>query len=142
MTAKTKHCNVTFYNGHIVVEFVTLNSVKDELVSPYDTHGSMGFVVHDVAHVGMSKEAFEQLQQVPAGRDSLGELDIFRAGDKHVFGVLGGACGFFDVATVQTSRQWRISDLTLESFQVIPNDVPEGAKQVIDNPSEDEGDDE
>lgn len=141
MTTKAKHCNVTFYNRHFVVEFVTTDSIKGEIVSPYDTPGNFGFVVYDVGHVGISKEAFDQLKLVRRGRDSLGDLDIFRAGDKHVFCVIGGACGIFNAATVETSRDWAISDLTLESFQVIPNDVPEGAKNAIDNPSGDTDDD-
>lgn len=140
MTNKTKHCSLTYYKGHLVTEFHTVESIDNELVSPYDKPGNLGFVVLDVAHVGVSKEAYEALKTLKRGSDGLGDIDIFRADDKHVFASLGGACTVRKVSKIETSRDWRLSDLALEDFQVIENEVPEGAKEAIDNPSDEEDD--
>ena len=139
MTTKTKHCSLKFYNNFLVTEFHTLQSIEGELVSPYDKPGNLGFVVSDVAHVGVSKEAYQALQTLKPGRDGLGEIDMFDTTDgKHVLAVMGGACGLHNIATVETSRQWKLP--ALEAFQLIDNDVPEGAKEAIDNPSEEDDD--
>lgn len=133
---KTKHCSVTAHNGFLVVEYHTLESVAEEVTSPYDS-SSMGFVISDVGFVGVSNEAYELLKTIRPGRDSLGELDIFRGGPNgYVFGTLGGACGLFKATTVETSRDYRVP--YQNEFQLIANDVPEGAKEAIDNPEEDD----
>lgn len=149
MTAKqpkTKHVSITFYNDRIVTEFHTTDSVEGELVSPYDTPGNMGFVVLDLDHVGISQEAYNALQRVRRGNSGLGDFDIFKSGvakgqqHNYVLGVLGGAYGVRKVESIEASRDWVLPDIS--AFQLISNDVPQGAIDAIDNPSTEEDDDE
>lgn len=130
MSDKTKHASVTAYNNHLVFEYHTDKSIPKEVVCPFDS-SSMGYVILGTEHVGVSKEAYDFLSKLKPGHDDLGELDIFQAGDKYVFGTLGGNCVLFNVADVETSRQWKLPPI--ERFQLIENEVPEGAKEAVDN---------
>lgn len=137
MTTKTKHCSVTYYKGHLVVEFHTTESIEGELVSPYDKPGNLGFVVLDVGHVGISKEAYEAMANLKASRDCIGDVDVFwTSAGVYCFAVMGGACGLFDVRKAQTSGTYRQAPLA--DYQLIDNDVPEGAKDAIDAPENDD----
>lgn len=132
MTTKTKHCTIVHYNGYLAIEFHTNESIPGEVVSPYDNRGSMGFVIHDVGHVAISEEAHTALKAVGKGSDSIGDIDIFATTDgKYCFGSLGGNMKLVELATVETSRQWVLP--ALEHFQVIDNEVPEGAAYAIDH---------
>lgn len=141
MTTKTKHCSITYYNDRLVTEFHTLESIEGELVSPYDKPSNLGFVVLDVGHVGISKEAYDAMSRLKRGRDCIGDIDVFyTTDDVYCFAVMGGACGIFNINTAVTSRTYR--QARLDQYQLIENEVPEGAKDAIDNPSDDEDDEE
>lgn len=126
---KTKHVSVTAYNNHLIIEYHAEKSIPDEVVCPFDS-SSMGYVILGTEHVGVSKEAYAFLKLLRPGRDSLGELDIFQSGDQYVFGTLGGNCVLCNMNSVETSRQWKVPPI--ERFQLIENDVPEGAKAAVD----------
>lgn len=131
MSDKTKHVSVSAYNNHLVIEYHAEKSIAEEVVCPFDS-SSMGYVILGTEHVGVSKEAYELLLKLRPGRDGLGELDCFLCNDNtYTWATLGGNCVLFNASTVETSRQWELPPL--ERFQLIGNEVPEGAKQAVDN---------
>lgn len=129
MTQPTKHVSITEHKGWLAIEYHTDHSVEGEIVSPFDT-GNFGTVVSDVKHVGCSREAYEFLKTLRPGYDDLGEIDMFKSGDKHVFGTIGGRYVLINKNS-EPSSQWELP--AFERFQEIPNsDMPQGAKDAIE----------
>lgn len=127
--SKEIYTRLAVYKGVLTVEHTVFES-NDVVVTPYDNPGVMGYVVKDVGHVGVSQEAYDFLKALRVGSDGLGDIDIFKSGDVHVFATLGGAYNLYTKDS-ETSRDYVVPPIT--DFQVIPNEVPEGAKEVIDS---------
>lgn len=127
--SKEIYTRLAVYKGVLTVEHTVFES-NDVVVTPYDNPGVMGYVVKGLGHVGVSQEAYDFLKALRVGTDSLGEIDIFKSGDEHVFATLGGAYGLV-TKDAETSRDYVVPPIT--EFQVIPNEAPEGAKEVIDS---------
>lgn len=128
---KPVYVEITTYKNHLIAEYKTTES-NDVLVSPYDkTKNSMGYVLLDVGYAGISKEAHAMLSKIKKGNDSIGELDIFKD-DKgnYVLATLGGMYFLSDITEIEGSRQYVVPGI--ENFQIIENNVPAGAKEVID----------
>ena len=119
---------VTTYKGKIVIELIAKASIPEKCHLSIDNPSCIGQVIMDTKNnLGISPEAFELLKGMRKGHDGLGDIDWFRSGDVHTFGWLGGPYAIKDPATLETSRDWVIGD-----YVEIPNDVPEGAKNAID----------
>lgn len=67
--------------------------------------GNLG-CVFNAEGVDISPEALGLLNNIPRGRDSLGEIDVFQAGDKVIVGWLGGYLKAFNPKNVETSREF------------------------------------
>lgn len=131
MSTKTKHVSVTAYNNHLVIEYHADRSIPGEVVCPFDS-SSLGYVILGTEYVGVSREAYDLLSKLNPGHDGLGELDIFLCSDNsYAWATLGGSCVLCNINTVETSRQWALP--SIECFQLIENEVPEGAKEAVDN---------
>ncbi len=127
--SKKIYTKLTAYKGTLVVEHQVTES-DDIVVTPYDRPGNMGYVVKDVSYVGVSQEAYDFLKSLPKGSDSLGEVDMFRTSDgQHCLAILGGACVLIG-KDAETSRDYDVPPLS--AFQLIENEVPEGAIHAID----------
>ena len=87
-------------------------------------------------NVGISAEALELLRKVRRGHDDLGDIDWFRTGTKAAFCWLGGPYRIVDPNKAEGSRSFGIFE-----YVQIANDVPEGAKGVIDSSGDDSDDD-
>lgn len=123
------HAHITAYKGIIVCELLATASIKGEVTTSLDNSGVFGQVIHDTAkNLGVSAEALALLKSLPRGRDSLGDIDWFRTNDGRAsFGWIGGPYAIKDPKQCEGSRQYEVL-----AHVVIPNDVPEGAKEAID----------
>ena len=132
---KPIYAEVTAYKNHIVVEYKTKES-NDIVTTPFDT-GSLGYVIADVGFVAISKEAHELLSHVKRSHDDIGDIDIFEL-DKggYAFGSFGGMYFIANVDEAEGSSSFVVPPL--EEFQLMENNVPDGAKDAIDNPREEE----
>lgn len=70
--------------------------------------GELGFVV-DASFVDIQPEALELLKEIKKGRDSIGDVDVFQAGDKVIFGWLGGPLCLLDPKKASGSRDYNTS---------------------------------
>jgi len=136
MTNKEIYAEVTAYNDILVVEYKTEDS-NDMVTSPYDKPGNLGYVIGDTGHVAISEEAYALLSVIKRSGDAIGDIDIFKL-DKggYAFSTLGGMCSLIDPRIAEGSRTYVVPPLSC--FQVIENNVPEGAKEAIDSPDDDE----
>ena len=126
---KPIYAEVTTYKSHIVVEYKEEKS-NDVLTTPFDRN-SMGYVVSDVGYVGISEEAYTLLSLVKKGTDSIGNIDVFKADNgKHVFCTLGGKYFLVPLREAEGSSNFTVPPI--EEFQLIENNVPEGAIDYID----------
>lgn len=132
---KPIYAEVTAYKNHIVVEYKTKES-NDIVTTPFDT-GSLGYVVADVGCVAISKEAHALLSDIKHGHDDIGDIDIFDL-DKggYAFSTFGGMYFIANVDEAEGSSSFVVPPL--EEFQLMENNVPDGAKDAIDNPREEE----
>jgi hypothetical protein len=128
------HAHITAYKGKLVLELRVTKSIPNEVVTNLDKPGNLGQVIMDTArNLGVSAEALELLKKVRRGHDDLGDIDWFRAGDSAAFGWLGGIYRIADPEQVEGSSSYGTF-----AHVVIPNDVPEGARQAIDSSSNDD----
>lgn len=72
--------------------------------------GQLGFVV-DANSVDIQPEALELLKTIKKGSDSLGDVDVFSAGDKVVFSWLGGPLSLINPKNATGSRDYNPSIL-------------------------------
>lgn len=131
--SKEIYTSLTVYKGFLVVEHHVAES-NDVVTSPYDRPGNMGYVISDLGHVALSQEAYDFLKALPKGRDSLGEIDLFRTsagegGEGYALAILGGACVLVS-KDAETSRDYVVPSIDL--FQLVANDPPAGAIHAID----------
>ncbi|MFA5489963.1 MAG: hypothetical protein WC284_12200 [Candidimonas sp.] len=124
------HAKIVAYKGLILCELLTHHDVDDEVATSIGNPDRFGQVIMNSAkNVGISAEALALLQTLKKGTGSLGDIDWFRAEDGDgVFGWIGAVRAIFDPKNCETSRDYR-SDL---GHVVIPNDVPDQAKEAID----------
>lgn len=123
------HAHITAYKGKIVCQLLANASVAGEVTTSLDNPGVLGQMIHDTAkNLGVSAEALALLNGLPPGHDDLGDVDWFRTSDgKASFGWLGGPYSIKDPNSCETSSSYKVLE-----HVVIPNDVPEGAKEAID----------
>ena len=130
--------HITAYKGLIVCELLAEKSIDGAVTTSLDNPGCIGQVIHNTAeNLGVSEEALALLKAVKRGHDDLGDIDWFDTSDgKASFGWLGGPYAIKDPVRCEGSSSYKISN-----FVTIPNDVPEGAKNAIDNGAADEDED-
>jgi len=110
--------SVFTYKGYIGIE----SDVKAEgLLNDPSQPGQLGFVV-DANSVDIQPEALELLKAIKKGRDSLGDVDVFSAGDKVIFGWLGGPLRLIDPKNTTGSRDYNPSLLKSNSDVKTPED--------------------
>jgi hypothetical protein len=92
-----------------------MSDVKAEgLLNNPSQPGQLGFVV-DANSVDIQPEALELLNKIKKGHDSLGDIDVFSAGDKVVFSWLGGPLSLIDPKSATGSRDYNTSTLKSNS---------------------------
>lgn len=130
MSQKEIFCFIKEYKGFLAINYTTDKS-NDIVSSPYDKEGRFGYVVSDIGHVGISNEAYELMKSLRKGRDSIGEIDVFLLDNGgHALATMGGMYTIIDPKNTETSRQYHLP--SIDCFQLVDNDVEEGAKEVID----------
>lgn len=109
--------SVFTYKGYIGIE----SDVKAEgLLNSPTQPGQLGFVV-DANSVDIQPEALELLKTIKKGSDSLGDVDVFSAGDKIVFSWLGGPLRLIDPKKITGSRDYNPS-LLKSNVEVKPTE--------------------
>jgi len=123
------HARVTAHRGILVVELVPKRSIEGEVSSNVDSPRNLGTIIHDTGrHLGVSAEALALLKIIKRGLDRIGDFAWFRSDDgKDHFAWLGGPKRIVNIQEAATARGYAIL-----AHQVIPNDVPEGARLAID----------
>lgn len=134
---KPIYAEVTYYKNHLVVEY-KLEESNDIVTSPFDSQ-SMGYVISDIGYVGISKEAYASLKDIPRSGDDMSEIDVFKLADgNYAFATLGSKYVILDLDNAEGSSSFSVP--SLNNFQLIGNNVPEGAKNAIDSPIDDDDD--
>jgi hypothetical protein len=124
---------VVAYNGHIVL--IPIEPEKDIGNGWYPTGGTrIGCVLLDTKHsLGVSDEAFELMRQIPAGPDAIGDLSWWACDDgTYAFSWFGAIHRVIDLSGTERARDFFVSDKLKQHCTMIPNDVPEAAKRIID----------
>lgn len=123
------HARITAHKGILVVELVQNQVTADGGRSSPDKLRNLGTIVHDTRrYLGVSNEALALLKVVKRGLDRIGDFAWFRSDDgMDHFAWLGGPKRLVDPRGVATARTYEIL-----AHQVIPNEVPEGAKAAIE----------
>ncbi|CAG2150516.1 hypothetical protein LMG31506_04210 [Cupriavidus yeoncheonensis] len=123
------HARITAHKGILVVELVQNQVTEDGGRSGLDKLRNLGTIVHDTRrYLGVSDEALGLLKIVKRGLDRIGDFAWFRSDDgMDHFAWLGGPKRLVDPKEVATARSYEIL-----AHQVIPNEVPEGARAAIE----------
>ena len=127
--------NVTKYKNYIVIN-AKLKALKDKNFIPAG-NGNFGCLLRvekkDKWKIGISKEAFEALNNIQNGHDAIGDIDCFKSGDDGVvFGWIGGLKTYWKVGKkLETSRDADFKILE-DVVQFIPNRNPKAFIEVIE----------
>lgn len=90
--------------------------------------GQLGFVV-DADFCDIQPEAIELLKKIPKSGDDIGDVDVFKAGEKVIFAWLGPMLRVLDLnREISGSSSYNPRLLKPANF-----DTPEQFKQFIDN---------
>lgn len=90
--------------------------------------GQFGCVV-DVKEVEINQEAFDCLQQIAKGPDSLGDIMCWSAAGKNCFGWIGGPMMIIKPDTVEADRDYN-PDLLKDSICEL--EIPKDFKDAVD----------
>lgn len=120
---------ITAYKDHLVIETEAPHDKTDNFVP--DGDGRIGCVLIGTQELlGVSDEALALLQKVKKGRDAIGDLMWWEAdGGRCCFGWLGGPLCIKDMSDIVGDRDYAVRP---GHYVTIPNDVPDGAKGIID----------
>ncbi|CAG2160173.1 hypothetical protein [Cupriavidus numazuensis] len=123
------HARITAHRGILVVELVQNRATEEGTRSNLDKLRSLGTIIHDTRrHLGVSEEALSLLRVVKRGLERIGDFAWFRSDDgTDHFAWLGGPKRLVNPSEVATARTYEIL-----AHQVIPNEVPEGARAAIE----------
>lgn len=123
------HAEITAYKGKIIFNLKVKHSIQEQVLTSQDNKSIDGHVIIDTKNnLGISKEAIELLKKVMKSKEGNGQLDWSKnALGKDVFGWKGLAQDIRSPEFLMASKKYK-----LLSFQDIPNNVPEGARQAID----------
>lgn len=94
------------------------SSPYDKAILAHPGGGNIG-VVADASLVEISEDALQLLKTIKVGRDSIGDVDCFRSGDKIIFGWLGGYCMPINPKGAEAARGFKP-----ELLKVSPNVFP------------------
>lgn len=124
---------ITAYKEHLV--FTTTDEKCDDFLPAGE--GRIGCLLHNPTErlLGISSEAMELLGRIPKSNDDIGDVDCFMSGEEWNFGWLGGELTTKPVGEghqLSGSKTWDIEMVKRMPHAEIPNDVPEGAREAID----------
>jgi len=111
--------------------------IKGEEVTPK----GMGCVEEvNPENMTISQEAYDHLLKVKGSGDDMGEVDCFKAGDKTIFGWLGGPWAMINPEETTTSNDYDFTLLEPMIGEVeTPADFKEAVDEMMAEDSEEEG---
>ncbi len=95
----------------------------------------LGCVIGDTKiNLGVSEEALALMKTIKRGHDAIGDIDWWGCDDEtYAFSWWGPIYRIINPATAEAPRNYNITDKHLAQCTIIPNEVPDLAKQVIDS---------
>jgi len=126
---------VTAYKGLIVIEPIEPEkgaSTKEGWI-PIGP-GRLGNVLCTTkGRLGVSREAFNLLRQIPRGTDCIGDIGWWKCDDgTHAFSWFGTVYRVIDPVRCVGDREYKVSPALLTDCETILNEVPDEAKAAID----------
>ncbi len=112
-------------------------SKKDPLWWP--TGGPKGYILGCVVgptetELGVSQEALDLMEHIQRNRDAVGDISWWETSDgKHAFAWWGSIHRIINPDTAEADRDWNLKPSIVKSCTIIPNDVPDEAKAVLDS---------
>jgi hypothetical protein len=124
---------VVAYKGKIVIVPLEPEKGTDDGWFPAG-QGRVGCVLLDTKkQLGVSEEAFALMRGIQRNHDAIGDISWWEADDgTQVFGWFGSIHRVIDPKTAEAARDCHVTNRLRGHFTVIPNEVPEAAKLVID----------
>jgi hypothetical protein len=102
--------------------------------------GRLGCVVTDTkTRLGVSEEAFELMKGIKRNHDAIGDLSWWECDDgTYALAYFGSIHRVIDPETAEGDRDFRVTPSMRNACTIIPNDVPEEVKAVLDAMKKDE----
>lgn len=120
---------ITAYKGILCIE-TQAPFDKDDTFLP-NNEGRIGCLVMGTKeNLGVSQEALDLLKTIRQSRDDIGDVMWWGIKGKFYFGWLGSPLSLKDPKRIEGDRRYTVTE---GEYILIPNDVPEGAKEAIDN---------
>ena len=127
MKKKSPKVKLTSHGDYLIIETVDPGKKHPDFVPAGG--GRIGCVIMDTAkNVGASQEAIEWLRRVSRNHDDIGDVDSFKAGEKWVFGWLGGVMNLKNIADGLSGSRTFTADFP---HVKIRNDSPKAALEAI-----------
>lgn len=121
---------ITAYKGILCIE-TQEPFTQDEDFVPAEGDNPECTLMDTKGNLGVSQEALDLLKTVRPSRDAIGDLMWFPSHkDKFCFGWNGGPLSLKDPKRTEGDRDYKVRD---GEYTLIPNDVPEGVKETIEN---------
>jgi len=83
--------------------------------------------------LGVSNKAFQLMEKIRPNKDAIGDISWFKCSDgTYAFSWFGSIHRVINPYTAEGSRYFRVSSILKRNCIIIPNNVPNAAKQKID----------
>lgn len=94
----------------------------------------LGCVVGDTKNqLGISQEALDLMEGIQRNHDDIGDISWWECHDgTHAFSWWGSIYRIIDPLTAEADRDFHLKPSIVCACTIIPNDVPEEAKKVLD----------
>ena len=129
---------VVAYKGRIVLvpnEPEKVISDKDPLWWPTgESRSTLGCVVGPTeTELGVSQEALDLMEDIQRNHDAVGDISWWETSDgNHAFAWWGAIYRIINPDTAEADRDFHLKPSVVRSCTIIPNDVPDEAKKVLD----------
>lgn len=111
---------------------------KDKKNLWWPTGGPKGYILGCVIgntkeQLGVSKEALSLMERIENNHDAVGDIDWWKVDDgTYAFSWWGPIHRIINPDTAEAARGFRLNPSVVAACTIIPNDVPEEAKKVLD----------
>lgn len=97
--------------------------------------GRLGCVITDTKKsLGISEEALKLMKSISPNRDAIGDISWWEVNDgTHAFAWWGSVHRVINPSTAEGDRDFKLTQTLRKACTIIPNDVPDEAKAVLDS---------
>ena len=132
---------IVAYKSHLVVVPTNPEQGIGKTDGWYPTgDGRLGCVVTDTKNrLGVSEEAFDLMKTIKRNHDAIGDISWWECDDgTHAFAYFGSIHRVINPESAEGDRDFRVTPSLRNACAIIPNDVPEEAKVLLDSLKEGE----